>query len=52
MNHRDEVIVIFATGGKLSVELMDQLMTHAHAQCMENAAIVRNVVSKYSKSNL
>jgi hypothetical protein len=52
MNHRDEVIAIFATAGPLTVDLMDQLMTHAYAQCMENAAVVKEVVGKFSKTTL
>lgn len=52
MNHRDEVIAIFATGGPLSIELMDQLMTYSHAQCMQNVNIVKDVVNRYTKTNL
>jgi hypothetical protein len=52
MNHRDEVIAIFATGGPLSIELLDKLMTYAHAQCMENVNVVKDVVNRYTKTNL
>ncbi|KAI6181657.1 Exosome complex component RRP45 [Aphelenchoides besseyi] len=49
MNHRDELIVVFATGRSLTVELMDQLMTLAKTQCAENAEVVKAVVGKFAK---
>lgn len=52
MNHRDEVIAVFATAGPLTVDLMDELMTRAYSQCMENAAIVKEIVNKFTKTIL
>lgn len=48
MNHRDEVIAVFAVGGPISVEMMDQLMLYAHTQCMENANMVNSVINNYA----
>jgi len=52
MNHRDEVIAVFATGGSLSVDLMDELMTLAQTQCMANAAVVKAVIDKFAKLDI
>ncbi|KAI6230413.1 Exosome complex component RRP45 [Aphelenchoides fujianensis] len=49
MNHRDEVIAVFATGGSLSVERLDELMTLARDQCAQNAVVVKSVVDQFVK---
>ncbi|CAD5211972.1 unnamed protein product [Bursaphelenchus okinawaensis] len=52
VNHRDEVIALFSTGGSLSLELMDQLLDKAHSQCMENVKVVKQSIDKFVKLDI
>ncbi|CAD5216492.1 unnamed protein product [Bursaphelenchus xylophilus] len=52
VNHRDEVIALFSTGGNLSMELMDKLLDLAHAQCMENGKIVKQAIDRFVKLDI
>lgn len=52
VNHRNEVIALFSTGGTLNMDRMDRLLDLAHAQCMANTQVVKKTMDRFCKLDI